>query len=129
MKLEFNQAAIKNLLVKYCVLIVLMIITSCSSNNYNRMLPSSLENIPPLKVSENGRFIVTASGEPVFLNAETAWRMVYHLDTNDIKHYFSKRKEQGFNAVGVVALQPKKRKQRKEFNERNEVEGKIGQAK
>ena len=56
----------------------------------------------PLRVSDNGHFLVTDKGEPVFLLADTAWSLVNRLKREDITSYLQKRREQGFNAVTFV---------------------------
>ena len=55
-----------------------------------------------LQVSENGRVLVTASGAPTFLLADTAWSMVNGLKRDAVTEYLQHRKAQGFNAVTFV---------------------------
>lgn len=44
-------------------------------------LPSSLAAAAPqLKVSENGRFFVTAGGAPFFWLGDTAWELFHRLN-------------------------------------------------
>ena len=63
---------------------------------------------PPerLKVSDNGHFIVTESGRPVFLLADTAWGLVNRLSREEIGAYLRKRRSQRFNAVTFVLYSP-----------------------
>ena len=60
--------------------------------------------MPPesLRVSDNGHFLVTKSGAPVFLLADTAWSLVNRLKRAEITEYLEKRRGQRFNAVTFV---------------------------
>ena len=59
--------------------------------------------VPPvLRVSENGHFLVTEKGAPVFLLADTAWSLVNRLRREEITSYLQTRREQQFNAVTFV---------------------------
>jgi len=64
----------------------------------------SVAGIKSLKVSNNGRFLVTTDDHPVFLNADTAWEIAWRLNKNDVDFYLNKRNKQKFNAIGVVAF-------------------------
>ncbi len=65
---------------------------------------NSSSNIMPLKISDNGRFFVNSNGNPVFLNADTAWEIAWKFNKNDVDFYLNKRNKQKFNAIGVVAF-------------------------
>jgi hypothetical protein len=52
----------------------------------------------PLKVSENGRFLITAEGRPFFWLGDTAWRL-QRLAPADLARYLDIRKAQGFNVI------------------------------
>jgi hypothetical protein len=80
-------------------MVALCLTTSCSEKGSNQTTEMS-----PLKVGPNNRHLVTTSGEPIFLNAETAWRIPYRLDTAQVKYYLNKRRDQKFNAIGMVAI-------------------------
>ncbi|CAN5906641.1 hypothetical protein BH24DEI2_BH24DEI2_19310 [soil metagenome] len=58
-------------------------------------VPSALE---PLKVSDNGRYLKTASGQPLFILADTMWGLAT-LTESEADFYFKTRKEQGFNTI------------------------------
>lgn len=57
-----------------------------------------------LKVSENGRFLVTESNEPFFWMADTAWELFHRCSREEVDMYLKKRKSQGFNVIQAVAL-------------------------
>jgi len=58
----------------------------------------------PLKVSDDHRSLVSASGEPFFWLGDTAWELFHRLDREDADRYLTKRAEQGFTVVQAVAL-------------------------
>jgi len=60
----------------------------------------------PLRVSENGHFLVTESGRGVFLLADTAWGLVAHLKREEMASYLRHRRNQLFNAVTFVVYMP-----------------------
>jgi len=78
-----------------CVLLVL-----CAAG----MLLAQPRRLPPLKVSENGRFLVTADGRPFFWLADTAWELFHRLNREEALHYLDTRARQGYNVVQAVAL-------------------------
>ena len=51
-----------------------------------------------LQVSDNGRYLQTASGAPLFVLADTMWGLAT-LSESEADFYFKTRKEQGFNTV------------------------------
>ncbi len=63
---------------------------------------------PALKVSENGRFLVTADGRPFFWLGDTAWRFIGKASRKEVGdqpsalRYFEKRSAQGFNVIQTV---------------------------
>ena len=57
-----------------------------------------------LKVSQNGRFLVTEAGKPFFWQADTAWELLHRCNREEVDMYLKKRAEQGFNVVQTVAL-------------------------
>ena len=50
-----------------------------------------------LRVSENGRFLVTESGKPVFVMVDTAWGLPARLKREEVAQYLRTRKTQYFN--------------------------------
>jgi len=57
-------------------------------------------DLPPLKVSENGRYLITADGKPFFWLADTAW-WIRRLPPDDAEFYLAHRARQGFNVIQV----------------------------
>ncbi len=53
----------------------------------------------PLKVSQNGRYLVDQNNKPFFYTADTAWTLVNKLTAASAKKLIDVRKEQGFNAI------------------------------
>lgn len=59
---------------------------------------------PPLQVSRNGRFLITADGKPFFWLGDTAWRL-QRLAPADLAAYLDTRKAQGFTVIqGPILL-------------------------
>src|SRR5437868_15425436 len=59
---------------------------------------------PQLKVSANHRFLTYADGRPFFWQADTGWEMSMRLNRADMEKYLTRRHEQGFTVVYVVAF-------------------------
>ena len=59
---------------------------------------------PPLKVSENHRFLATADGEPFFYLGDTAWELFHRLNREDAERYLTRRAAQGFNVIQACVL-------------------------
>ncbi len=62
------------------------------------------ERLPRLKVSENGRHLVTERGEPFFWLGDTAWELFHRLDREEARLYLENRAERRFNVVQAVVL-------------------------
>lgn len=58
----------------------------------------------PLRVSDNGRYLVDALGKPFLVHGESSWEIVYLLTREEISEYFAKRAVQGFNATFMNIL-------------------------
>jgi len=56
----------------------------------------------PLKVSDNGRYLVHEDGTPFFWLADTAWNGVLKAQPTDWERYLALRRSQGFTAVQCV---------------------------
>lgn len=57
--------------------------------------PSSYE----LKISSNGQFLQTTSGDPFFWQADTAWLLTHRLNYTETETYLSDRASKGYNVV------------------------------
>lgn len=58
----------------------------------------------PLRVSENGRFLVRNDDEPFFWLGDTAWELFHRLDRDEVNSYLTTRVEQGFTVIQAVVL-------------------------
>lgn len=58
----------------------------------------------PLKVSENGRFLVYKDNTPFFYLGDTAWELFHRLDRDEAVHYLKDRAKKGFTVIQAVAL-------------------------
>ena len=52
-----------------------------------------------LRVSENGRYLVDAHGEPFFWLGDTAWLITQKTTRDDVELYLKTRAEQGFTVI------------------------------
>lgn len=57
-----------------------------------------------LKLSDNNRFLVTATGKPFFWMGDTAWEMLHRGTREDIVRYLDNRQRLGFNVIQTVIL-------------------------
>lgn len=58
-----------------------------------------------LSVGPTGRYLVDATGEPVFLNGDTAWSLVVSARPDQVDRYLEDRARRGFNAIIVNAIE------------------------
>ena len=61
-----------------------------------------------LRVSDNGRYLVTEDGAPFTWIADTAWTLPQRIKADDVEYYLRRRKEQGFTVLQMVALDPER---------------------
>ncbi len=59
---------------------------------------------PPLKVSDNQRFLVQTDGRPFFYLADTAWELFHRLNRREAVRYLTTRAGQGYTVIQAVAL-------------------------
>jgi hypothetical protein len=62
--------------------------------------------LPPVRVSDDGRFFVHADGTPFFWLADTAWSIFVNLDRAEVQRYLDARAAQGFTVIQAVAVFP-----------------------
>lgn len=72
----------------------LMIVTGALSGE---VVPSPF----PLRVSPDHRHLVTAAGDPLFIEGDAAWSLMAELTREDTDLYLADRKRRGFNALLV----------------------------
>ena len=68
--------------------------------------PPSFPNqeIEKLRVAPNNRVLMKESGVPFFSVADTAWKIAWKLNRDEVEKYLQTRKEQKFNTIGIVAF-------------------------
>jgi hypothetical protein len=57
-----------------------------------------------LRVSENGRFLVTQDGQPFFWLGDTAWSLFHRPSREEVDVYLETRAEQKFTVIQAVVL-------------------------
>ncbi len=58
-----------------------------------------------LRVSSNGRYIETVTGDPVFLTVDTAWLMPQKVNSqSDLEYYLTQRRQRGFNCIHAMFM-------------------------
>ncbi len=60
--------------------------------------------LPPLRVSENHRFLATADGRPFFYLGDTAWELFHRLNREEAAEYLRVRAQQKYTVIQAVAL-------------------------
>ena len=58
----------------------------------------------PLKVSENGRYLVDQRGHPWRVQADAAWLMSSDATPQEVDQYLAVRQAQGFNSFYLMAM-------------------------
>ncbi len=59
---------------------------------------------PPLRVSDNHRFLVTQDGKPFFWLGDTTWELFHRLNREQAEQLLDNRAKNGFNVVQAVAI-------------------------
>lgn len=59
---------------------------------------------PGLKVSDNKRFLVDATGTPFFYLGDTAWELFHRLNREEADKYLENRATKGFTVIQAVAI-------------------------
>lgn len=58
----------------------------------------------PVRVSENGRYLVNEDGSPFFYLGDTAWELFHRLNREEADLYLSNRAAKGFTVIQAVVL-------------------------
>ena len=66
--------------------------------------PEQSNSMQALKVSENGRYLTLADGEPFFWLGDTGWLLFNKLDREEAENYLEDRKGKGFNVIQAMVL-------------------------
>jgi hypothetical protein len=65
---------------------------------------ASLAALPPLKVSDNKRFLVTADGKPFFYLGDTTWELFHRLNREEAVRLIENRAAKRFTVLQAVAI-------------------------
>ena len=65
---------------------------------------SQAQNLPQLKVSDNGHYLQTVDGKPFFYQGDTAWELFHRLNREEADIYLKNRADKGYNVIQAVAL-------------------------
>ena len=65
---------------------------------------STVELTPPLKVSENKRYLADEKGDPFFWLGDTGWLLFSKLSREEAVRYLDDRRQKGFNVIQVMVL-------------------------
>ncbi|MCD0489348.1 glycoside hydrolase family 140 protein [Pedobacter sp. MC2016-14] len=77
--------------------IISMAILSCTAKK-------EVSGLQDLKVSANGRYLMTADGEPFFWLGDTGWLLFNKTTREEANQYLEDRKNKGFNVIQVMVL-------------------------
>ncbi len=69
-------------------------------------VPPARAKLPALRVSENGRFLVTEDGKPFFWLGDTVWKLLYWPTFDELDFYLADREAKGFNVLQCIAVNP-----------------------
>ena len=83
----------------YFLACIAFIYAACSTTKEN-----TVDGLSALKVSENGRYLVTEDGEPFFWLGDTGWLLFGKLTREEADTYLEDRKNKGFNVIQVMVL-------------------------
>jgi hypothetical protein len=62
------------------------------------------QDLPGLRVSEDGRYLTTAKGEPFFWLGDTGWLLLTKLTREQADQYLEDRSRKGFNVIQVMVV-------------------------
>ena len=65
---------------------------------------SQAQNLPQLKVSDNGHYLQTTDGKPFFYQGDTAWELFHRPNREEVDIYLKNRADKGYNVIQAVAL-------------------------
>jgi hypothetical protein len=95
-----NRRRMNNTMTRARLLAFLIVALSMPFPAHTR----AADTLPQLRVSENRRFLVTATGAPFFWLGDTAWELFHRASREDAERYLRKRAEQRFTVIQAVAL-------------------------
>lgn len=62
------------------------------------------DELPRLRVSANGHFLMTEKGEPFFWLGDTGWLLLTRLTREAAEQYLENRRRKGFNVIQVMVV-------------------------
>ena len=62
------------------------------------------QNLPQLKISDNGHYLQTADGKPFFYQGDTPWELFHHLNREEAELYLNNRAKKGYNVIQTYIL-------------------------
>ena len=80
------------------IIFLAFLISACNNSK-----PES-DQLPTLSISENGRYMVTESGDPFFWLGDTGWLLFKKLTREESVQYLEDRKSKGFNVIQVMVI-------------------------
>ncbi len=92
---EVLRSIMKNILT---IILALLALNSCTSSKNQH------DEVPLLKISENGRFFQYESGKPFFWLGDTGWLLFSKLNRDEAVTYLDDRKNKGFNVIQAMVL-------------------------
>lgn len=93
-----------NFNIKTFLLALTVIATFIGCAENKKKDSSEVKNLHGLKVSANGRYLMTADEKPFFWLGDTGWLLFGKLDREEAIKYLDDRKEKGFNVIQVMLL-------------------------
>jgi len=88
----------RNALWIYWSCLCVLIVSFIYARSVNAATPQRL------RVSDNGRYLVTDEGEPFFYLGDTAWELFHRLNREEAELYLSDRAQKGFTVIQAVIL-------------------------
>jgi hypothetical protein len=79
---------------QFISLIILLCLLLFIGNTYSQ----------PVRVSDNGRYLVDKEGNPFFYFGDTAWELFHLLSREEADQYLANRAEKGFTVIQAVVL-------------------------
>lgn len=93
-----------NFNIKTFLLALTVIATFIGCAENKKKDSSEVKTLHGLKVSANGRYLMTADEKPFFWLGDTGWLLFGKLDRDEAIKYLDDRKEKGFNVIQVMLL-------------------------
>jgi len=82
--------------ISYSLIAIVLFLAACAAVKENEL--------PSLKVYENGRYLATEDGKPFFWLGDTGWLLFNKLDREEAETYLENRREKGYNVIQAMVL-------------------------